>query len=301
MRCVTVITASTLAALFITLCPNVALGQGHVIVEQDVIYGEAGGSALMADVAYPVLEEPLPAIIYVHGGRWRAGERTGRERLDVYEWATKGFFAMTIDYRLVPGSPAPASYQDLLCAIRWMHTHAEEYGVDSNRIYLIGNSAGGHLVSLVATLGDGPYEKTGGWDDARSDVRAVISAAAPYELNTLSWGNLWAPIAGDIHRPGRYSRSSARGSEEYEMSNVEEQREIASPISQINADTKPILIIHSDDDGSVPVQQAHDMVAAMKAANAPHRFVHYTDRGHMRITEETITEALAFISEVEGR
>ena len=59
MRCVTVITASTLAALFITLCPNVALGQGHVIVEQDVIYGEAGGSALMADVAYPVLEDGI--------------------------------------------------------------------------------------------------------------------------------------------------------------------------------------------------------------------------------------------------
>ena len=292
MRCVTVITASTLAALFATLCPNVALGQGHIIVEQDVIYGEAGGSALMADVAYPVLEEPLPAIIYVHGGRWRAGERTGRDRLDVYEWATEGFFAMTIDYRLVPASPAPASYQDLLCAIRWMHTHAEQYGVDSNRIYLIGNSAGGHLVSLVATLGDGPYEKTGGWDEARSDVRAVVSAAAPYELNALSWGNLWAPIEGDIDRGG---------SEEYEISNVEGQRKIASPINQINADTKPILIIHSDDDRSVPVQQAHDMVAAMKAANAPHRFVHYTDRGHMRVTDETIAETLAFISEVEGR
>lgn len=279
MRCVTSITASTLAALLTTLSANVALGQGHIIVEQDVIYGEAAGSALMADVAYPVSEEPIPAIIYVHGGRWRAGERTGRDRLDVYQWANEGFLAMTIDYRLVPASPAPASYQDLLCAIRWMHAHAEEYGVDTNRIYLIGNSAGGHLVSLVATLGDGPYEKTGGWDDARSDVRAVISAAAPYELNTLSWGNLWTPIEGDI----------------------EEQRKIASPIDQINADTTPILIIHSDDDRSVPVQQAHDMVAAMKAANAPHRFVHYTDRGHMRVTDETIAETLAFISEVEGR
>ena len=184
---------------------------------------------------------------------------------------------MTIDYRLVPASPAPAPYQDLLCAIRWVHAHAEEYGIDPDRVYLIGNSAGGHLVSLVATLGDGPYEKVGGWENARSDVRAVISAAAPYELNTLSWGNLWAPIEG----------------------NVEEHRRIASPIRQINASTKPILIIHSDDDRSVPVQQAHDMVAAMDNARAPHKFVHYTDRGHMRITEEVTRETLAFIADLE--
>jgi acetyl esterase/lipase len=271
--------ATALAALLTTLCSVEVLAQGHIVVEQDVIYGQAAGSALMADVAYPVSEDPIPAIIYVHGGRWRAGERTGRDRLDVYEWATKGFLAMTIDYRLVPASPAPAPYQDLLCAVRWMHAHAAQYGVDANRVYLIGNSAGGHLVSLVATLGDGPYEKTGGWHDARSDVRAVISAAAPYELNTLSWGNLWTPIEGDI----------------------EEQRRIASPIHQINANTKPILIIHSDDDRSVLVQQAHDMVAALEAANAPHRFVHYADRGHMRVTDEVISETLAFIAEVEGR
>ena len=106
----------------------------------------------------------------------------------------------------------------------------------------------------------------------------MISAAAPYELNTLSWGNLWTPIEG----------------------NVEEQRRIASPIHQINANTKPILIIHSDDDRSVPVQQAHDMAAAMDSAGAPHKFVHYTDRGHMRITEEVTSETLAFIADLEG-
>lgn len=266
-----------LVTLVVMLTPSVAYGQGQIVVEQGVVYGQTSGSALMADVAYPVSDDPVPAIIYVHGGRWRAGERTGRDRLDVYEWAGEGFFSMTIDYRLVPASPAPAPYQDLLCAIRWVHAHAEEYGIDSDRVYLIGNSAGGHLVSLVATLGDGPYEKVGGWENARSDVRAVISAAAPYELNSLSWGNLWAPIEG----------------------NIEEQRRIASPIDQINSNTKPILIIHSDDDRSVPVQQAHDMAAAMDNARAPHKFVHYTDRGHMRITEEVTRETLAFIADLE--
>jgi dipeptidyl aminopeptidase/acylaminoacyl peptidase len=69
----------------------------------------------------------------------------------------------------------------------------------------------------------------------------------------------------------------------------------------VGATTKPTLVIHSDDDKSVPVQQAIDMVAKLKAAGVQHRFVHYTDRGHMGITEEVIKEARAFIAEVEPK
>lgn len=50
----------------------------------------------------------------------------------------------------------------------------------------------------------------------------------------------------------------------------------------------------------MPVQQAHDMAAAMDSAGAPHKFVHYTDRGHMRITAEVTSETLTFIADLEG-
>ena len=62
-----------------------------------------------------------------------------------------------------------------------------------------------------------------------------------------------------------------------------------------------MLVIHSDDDRSVPVQQAVDFVNALEAAGIHHRFVRYTDRGHMRITGEVVEEALAFIAELEAR
>ena len=250
-----------------------------VVTRTDVIYGRVEGSALLANLAYPDGPGPRPAILSVHGGRWRAGNRTDASSIKVTQWAEFGFFAMSIDYRLVGGSPAPAPYIDLHCAIRWVHAHAGDYGIDPERIYLIGQSAGGQLVSLAATLGEGPYPKAGGWSQARSDVRAVISVAGPYELNTLSWGNLWTPVTG----------------------NVEEARRIASPMTHVSAATKPTLVIHSDDDKSVPVQQAVDMVAKLKAAGVQHRFVHYTDRGHMGITDEVIKETRAFIAEVEPR
>jgi dipeptidyl aminopeptidase/acylaminoacyl peptidase len=135
------------------------------------------------------------------------------------------------------------------------------------------------MVSLAATLGDGPFPKVGGWDSASSDVRAVISVAAAYDVNTLSWGNLWTPVGGD----------------------VEEARRVASPMTHVSASTKPLLVIHSDDDKSVPVQQAVDFVGKLQAAGVRHRFVHYTDRGHMGITEEVVKETRTFIAEIEKK
>ena len=269
-----IITAITL----ICVSP-VAFSQGTVAItsKQDVIYGRVEGSALLADIAYPQRGDRLPAIVSVHGGRWRAGNRTDASSIKVSQWAEFGFFAMSVDYRLVGGSPAPAPYQDVLCAIRWVHAHASEYNVDPNRIYLIGQSAGGHMVSLVATLGEGPYKRVGGWDTDRDDVRAVISVAGAYDLNTLSWGNLWTPSNED----------------------VDAARRLASPLAHVTASTKPILIIHSDDDRSVPVQQAMDMTQALQKAGVRNRFVHYTDKGHMGIVDDVITEARAFIAEVE--
>ena len=260
------------------MAPAVLGAQGAVTVETDVIYSRTNGSAVLADIAYSAGGRGLPAIMYVHGGRWRSGERVNDEGLQVAEWAARGFFAMTIDYRLVGATPAPAAYQDVQTAIRWLHAHSDRYGIDPERIYLIGNSSGGHLVALVATLGEGPYERVGGWDEARSDVRAVISAAGPYDLNTLSWGDLWTPVGADAL----------------------EARRLASPIHHVGPSTKPILIVHSDDDRSVPVQQALDMVRALERAGVQHRFVHYADRGHMSVTDEVTEQTLAFISEVEG-
>jgi acetyl esterase/lipase len=269
------------AAILLLLAPSIASAQpsAPVVTKTDVIYGRVEGSALLANVAYPDGPSLKPAILSVHGGRWRAGNRTDASSIKVAQWADFGFFAMSIDYRLVGGSPAPAPQLDLLCAIRWLHAHADEYRIDPERIYLIGQSAGGQMVSLIATAGEAGFPRVGGWEKARTDVRAVISVAATYELTGLSWGNLWTPVTGDVN----------------------ESRRHASPLNHVSASTKPILVIHSDDDKSVPVQQAAEFVEKLKGAGVQHRYVHFTDRGHMGITDDVIKEARAFIAELEQK
>ena len=272
---------TALAAAILMLGPSLANAQPNapVVTKTDVIYGRVEGAALLANIAYPDGPSLKPAIISVHGGRWRAGNRADASSIKVTQWAEFGYFAMSIDYRLVGGSPAPAPYIDMLTAIRWLHAHADEYRIGPERVDRVGQSAGGQMVSLFATAGEAGFPRVGGWEKARTDVKAVISVAATYELNSLSWGNLWTPVDGK----------------------VEEARRHASPINHVSSAMKPLLVIHSDDDKSVPVQQAADMVEKLKAAGVQHRYVHYTDKGHMGITDDVIREARAFIAEVEQK
>ena len=281
----------TLALIAVYLClltpapedatAQVAVGgkKPKINVQEDVVYGRTQGAGLLADIAYPEGKGPYPVILSVHGGRWFRESKTTHSAINVRQWAGFGFFAMSIDYRLIGCTPAPACYQDTLCAIRWLHAHADKYPIDRRRLFLIGQSAGGHLVSLAATLGEGPFKRTGGWEDRPHDFRGVISVSAPYELTKLDWGNGWTPAGQDPVAA----------------------RQLASPINHVNDKMKPILIIHSDDDPSVPVQQALDMVQVLAKAQVRHRFIHYRDKGHISMTEDVIKEARAFIEAISGK
>jgi acetyl esterase/lipase len=237
------------------------------------------GAGLLADIAHPDSKQPLPAIISVHGGRWKGGHRRDGSTIDVKQWAGFGFFAMSIDYRLVGCTPAPACYQDMRCAIRYLHANADKYNIDSKRIFLIGQSAGGHMTALAATLGDGPFARTGGWEKASDDFRAAICVAANYELTTLSWGDIWTP-------PGEEPTKA---------------RKLASPVNHVSKQTKPLLILHSDNDQSVPIENALLMVDALRKADSPHVFQRYPKMGHMGINEEVIKQSLDFIKKQSGQ
>jgi acetyl esterase/lipase len=254
-----------------------ARAQDKIAYVEDFVYGRVHGAGLLADVAYPASKQPLPAILSVHGGRWKRGDRRDASAIKVKQWAELGFFAMSIDYRLVDCTPAPACYQDVQCAIRYLNANAGKHNIDPKRIYLIGQSAGGHMVSLAATLGDGPYPRTGGWEKASNDVRAVISVAGPYELNSLSWGDIWVPTGVDLMKA----------------------RTLASPIQHIKKSMKPLLVLHSDNDKSVPIENALMMVDALKKADAPFEFRRYPTMGHMGINAEVIERALEFIKKHE--
>src|SRR6185436_485885 len=213
---------SFVACSLLLLCSSSGAQEPPKIVHRDdVVYGQVQGAGLLADIAWPESKTKLPAIISVHGGRWKAGHKRDASTIKVDQWAGFGFFAMSVDYRLTGCTPAPACYQDFQCAIRFAHAHADKYHIDPKRIFLIGQSAGGHLVSLAATLGDGPFPRTGGWEKDSNDFRAAISVAAAYDLPSLSWGTIWAPKDVD----------------------PDKARVQASPVNHVARESKPILVM----------------------------------------------------------
>lgn len=244
--------------------------------QKNIVYGMAFGAGLLADIASPDDGGPFPVILSVHGGRWMREDRYTASSIEVEQWAGFGFFAMNIEYRLVTCSPPPACYQDVQCAIRWVHAHKDKYNLDVTRLFLIGMSAGGHMVSLAATLGDGKFARTGGWEDQPNTITGAISSSGAYDLRRLPWGSGWLQLGAS------WDDSLGYG----------------SPIEHVRADMPPLLMLHADNDGSVPIDQAVRMDEALTTVGARHVFRRYTDMGHIPINDTVISESRSFIDGV---
>ena len=92
------------AALAVPAGPPTTAGEkasAKIVYVEDLVYGRVDGAGLLADVAYPEAKQALPVILSVHGGRWKGGHRRDASSINVKQWAGFGFFAMSIDYRLI--------------------------------------------------------------------------------------------------------------------------------------------------------------------------------------------------------
>ena len=115
-----------------------------------------------------------PAVVMIHGGGWRSGERAHNNTL-AGQLAAEGFVAIPVDYRLSTEALYPAAVHDSKAAIRWVRANAAKYAIDPNRIAVLGFSAGGQLAALVGTTnGQVPFEGTGGNARYSSAVQAIV-------------------------------------------------------------------------------------------------------------------------------
>jgi acetyl esterase/lipase len=121
----------------------------------DVPYAEVGGGdpgLTRMDVYAPVGSEGLPIVVYVHGGSWQRGDK--RSAADIASFfVEQGFLFVSTNYRLSPAVSHPTHVSDVARAVAFVHDHAREYGGDPDRIFIMGHSAGAHLVALLGADG----------------------------------------------------------------------------------------------------------------------------------------------------
>ncbi|NND68898.1 MAG: alpha/beta hydrolase, partial [Halioglobus sp.] len=162
-----------------------------VIAYRDQVYAQRGERELLLDVYAPEErgEKALPVILFLFGGGWEAGNRHQAVRFDLLDYATQGYIVVTADYRYMTEQPYPAQIDDVKTAIRWIRMNAVNYGIDPQRIGVIGPSAGGHLAALAGTANRPGELEVGEPSDVPSHVQAVVDYFGPTDF-----------LQGDAHR-----------------------------------------------------------------------------------------------------
>jgi acetyl esterase/lipase len=238
-------------------------------IERDVTYGQAAGVDLKLDIYHPkgATEELRPAVVYVHGGGWRAGDKGGGAgALAIPELIQRGYLVVSINYRLAPEFKFPAQIEDTSCAIRYLRAHATELKLDPNRIGVWGGSAGGHLGALLGTMdAKAGFDTSGGWTNQSSRVQAVVDMFGPADLT--------ARVAG----PQKETLTSQVFGAKSDDDDILRR---ASPVTYVSKDDPPFLILHGDQDKLVPMAQSEKLQAALEKAGVPVKLVVVKNAAH---------------------
>ena len=239
-----------------------------VTYEPNVEYSNADDQHLQLDIARPAKADgPLPCILCIHGGGFRAGNRHGYDGLCI-RLAQLGYVAATVEYRLAPKYQYPAAIYDCKAAVRWLRANAAKYNIDPERIGVTGGSAGGHLAQFLGVTNDvKQFEGDGGNPNQSSKVACVVNYYGPSDF-TKSYGKskdaaevlpLW--LGGDL--------------EKAHQKHIE-----ASPLYWVTPNAAPTLCIHGTKDEYVAYEQATWIVDKLKAADVEAELLTMEGAGH---------------------
>ncbi|NKJ43977.1 alpha/beta hydrolase [Novosphingobium sp. SG720] len=232
---------------------------GGVKAWRDVTYQQLPGYRPQAlDIYVPAGKGPHPLVVYIHGGGWMAGHT--RHSGAFANWpkvlaalAAEGFTVASLEYRLSGEAKFPAQLQDANAALRFLREHAGDYAIDPARVALWGGSAGGHLTALTAlTCGNTTLDPAAGAD------RCVQGA--------VTWYGVYDFAGMNATPDGNSAGTRLLGCEG--PCSADKLRSV-SPVAYIDAKDPPFLLIHGDEDKTVPVAQSHLGEAALKAAGVP--------------------------------
>jgi acetyl esterase/lipase len=265
---------------------------GGVMGLADVTYSAlAGYRPLTLDLYRPAsVSAPRPLVIYVHGGGWQSGHTRHSGAFE--DWpgvlasiAARGYVVASLEYRLSAEAPFPAAIQDVKAAVRWLRTHAAEFGIDKQRVAIWGGSAGGQLAALAGTsCGVTELEPAGASAAQRPEPGAADANAAkspPKAAGTpesdcvqavIAWYGIFdfATLAApDASSAGLNANDPGAAPARYLGCALAKcgPKAIAAAgaTNYLDAKDPPVLMIHGVNDRTVPVLQSRAYLAALRA------------------------------------
>lgn len=263
------------------LSPATLAKDHEVEVMTKIVYATVGDRELLLDAYLPKEDGKYPAVLVIHGGAWRTGNRF---QLAAYarSLAKMGMACFAIDYRLAPKHKWPAQIEDCRSAVKWIRQHAAEYRSDPARLGAIGYSAGGHLVSLLATTGEAPSRENGNVD---TRLQAVAAGGAPTDFRVFPDGGEWARFL----MGGNFKE-------------VPEKFNSASPAAFVDKDDPPIFFYNGTSDRLVPLIWTVPFHQALKRAGVTTEMHKIEGASHIAaaMNRTALTQAYAFLAKHLG-
>ena len=230
-----------------------------VSITPDIVYGHKAGMALVYDVLKPSEGNGAAVLFMVSGGwfsRWAPPEERQRQFAYLLD---AGFTVIPVHHGSAPRFKVPEAVADVRRAVRHVRANAERFGIDPNRLGVMGGSAGGHLslmLGLASDAGDPEAEEPVQRESNR--IHAVVAYFPPVDLSGAAGPNERFPaldfdptLAADV-----------------------------SPINFVSADDPPVLMIHGDQDRLVPLANSERMQAALSEVDVANKVVVIEGAGH---------------------
>ncbi|MCA9049265.1 MAG: alpha/beta hydrolase [Planctomycetaceae bacterium] len=234
---------------------------------RNVEYASVDGVPLLLDLYLPDADDAdgdsanptilSPAIIWVHGGAWRAGSK---DNMPLGRLLQEGFAVASVDYRLSPVAKFPAQVHDIKAAIRFLRANRTKYHLDGDNFVIAGASAGGHLAALVGVTNGHPQLKgtVGTHLSESSDVQKIVSFYGAANLQSILSQS--TPHGLSVRIPALQLLLGGQPNEQPELA------KLASPVDHVDTDDPPLLLIHGDADPQMPYQQSVELSRKYKNA-----------------------------------
>lgn len=247
----------------------------------NVTYLTAGGVDLKLDLYLRRdSNAPQPTVIYMHGGFWAAGNKEGAI-MNLLPWMEMGWNVVNVEYRLARVALAPAAVEDCMCALRFINNNAKMYNVDTSRIVVTGESAGGHLALAL-----GMIPETVGL------ARECEGPPLPKVAAVINWFGV-TDVLDVIEGPHKANAAATWfGSMPHE-----ELAKKLSPLTYVRPGLPPILTIQGDADTTVPYDQGVRLHAALTKAGVVNQHLTIPGGKHGNFTPEERTRIYVTIRE----